>query len=163
MNDTLQKAIGELYQSSQKTALVTPNLTQMLAEETLTWEEIEAMYQDCARALCEVLSTTLSMVQNPQITHNITRPTEFKVVIDGLVRDMDQFSRRLVAIHEQHKDRAGRITTEDEVQEAYSLYSKYAAFFDNFKALTFQSLITITDLVGEAITKLNAQEKDAAQ
>jgi len=123
-----------------------------------SWSELEDLYQKCATGIYETLSSVTELVNYPNLMNYVTNPSEFRVAVDGFKRDIDLFTNQLIAIHAMHSQRSGNITTEDELAAAFSIYGLYTEFFDNFKSLSFQTVLSITDMAMEAINRSKSGE-----
>lgn len=125
-----------------------------------SWEELEALYNDCARGVYETFHATAELVNTPDLIKYIENPSEFRIMVEGFKRDIDNFTNELVKIHAMHKDRHGEVTSEADLAKAFNIYGLYSQFFDNFKALTFQTILAITDSATAAINKMKQEQQN---
>ena len=131
------------------------NLMRMKEPET-NWGELENIYLTAAHGIVSTMQPVLELANFPGMTNYLENPIEFKVALDGFNRDMNMFTDKLVAIHNLHAHLKGPVSGPDEVAKSFAIYGEYAQFFEEFKSLTFQTVLSITEAASTAIQKMKA-------
>ena len=124
------------------------------------WEELDGIYQEAAKGIVTTLSSTNDLINIPNLIDYVENPSEFKVAVNGFKRDIDNFTNRLIAIKKLHEGKHGVIKDENELANSYSIYGEYVQFFEEFKAVTFQTVLSITESAMAAINKMQQVQKE---
>lgn len=133
------------------------NLMRMKEPDT-NWEELENIYLTAAHGIVSTMQPVLELANFPGMTHYLENPIEFKVALDGFNRDMNMFTDKLVAIHNLHAHLKGSIVGPDQVAKSFAIYGEYTQFFEEFKSLTFQTVLSITEAASTAIQKMKTAQ-----
>lgn len=121
------------------------------------WEDMEAIYQESAKGIVETAINVNSVINMPGVRENVPDPSELKVAIKGLTRDLETFTATLTKIHDTHKGKTGVITNPHEHAQCLATFDEYINFATQFKAVTLPTVLTIMDQVGSAAVALNKQ------
>lgn len=119
------------------------------------WAELEGIYQEAALGVYKTTTQIEELLAFPGLNEHLENKAEFDIVINGFKRDIYAFTDRLVKIHEKHQDRIGSIRGDDNMVKSLDIYGEYAQFFEEFKSVMFQTVLTITEAATYAIDKAN--------
>lgn len=151
-------SITALKKAALQNRNIQVNNTMRSKEPQSNWEELEHIYISAANGIVATLRSVHDLVNFPGIHAHLENPIEFKVALDGFNRDMNMFTDKLVAIRNLHNNLRGPITGPDEVAKSFAIYGEYTQFFEEFKALTFQTVLSITESASTAIQKLKSMQ-----
>lgn len=122
------------------------------------WSELEHIYTTAAMGIVNTLRSVSDLANFPGLGKYLDNPVEFQIALSGFHRDMNMFTDKLLAIHNLHSSLSGNIVGPDEVAKSYAIYGEYTSFFEEFKSLTFQTVLSITEAASSAIQKMQAEE-----
>lgn len=135
------------------------NSHMKLREQESKWEELENIYLTAANSIVTTLKSVSDLANFPGLNAYLDNPNEFNIALAGFNRDINMFTDKLVAIHNLHSHLTGNITGPDEVAKSYAIYGEYTTFFEEFKALTFQTVLSITESASSAMQKMQAIQR----
>lgn len=118
-----------------------------------SWSDLDNMYQSVAEGICEI-----GYAVNEHIALaaglDIENPQELAVIVKGIQQDIEIFTEDLIKIRKRHEGKTGFITDEDELALCFSIFNDYQALYDRFSAITLNPLLTITETITDAVSKL---------
>ena len=82
------------------------------------------------------------------------------ITVEGLKRDLQSYTEKLVALKQKHQGRAGQVVSSDEYSYCMSVGLEYMSMNEEIRALLFQPLTTLTEYANVALQQLNAQNPD---
>lgn len=122
------------------------------------WEEIEDIYQASAHGIVDIgvqINNCLNLIRQAPCSNH-------KEVIDsinGVKRDLENFTDQLIDLHKLHEGKTGIINDPDDLALCIQIYNQYVAFNDRFKAVVFPIVITITEAYSESQAILQQQNQ----
>lgn len=159
--------------SKNKSANLTPKATASAVQQVYgqlgintpkieqNWEELEAIFQESARAIVTTAETIDQALRTPGIIENVPNVAETQLAVQGFKKDLETFTEKLVGIHDRHKDRAGQIDTQDDLALSIDIGEDYAEFALQFQAVTMPTVLTIMEHIGTAVTQSQAAAQAA--
>lgn len=116
------------------------------------WEEMDQFYQSIGQGLITVgqeVNSSVQLLRNLGITEN----AEVAVTVNGLNRDLQQFTEDLLAIRKRHDGLVGKVKDGDELALCLSIFNDYVILNDRFRAVVFPAMLTMTEHVTEAVAR----------
>lgn len=130
---TLTKAVKKAYRNKG------------IAEQKEKWEDLDAIFNECAKGLITIAENVNQFVYSIREFPSNLITNETSVVVSGLAKDLETFSKDLAFIHNRHIGRSGSIKTEEEHALAIHISIDYMNFNDRFITVTAEPLITLTE------------------
>lgn len=124
------------------------------------WDELNELYYSIADSLVQIGTQVLNVVRFCEQT-GYARTAVEEQTISGLRKDLDEFSNRLLEIKASHSNRSGFVKDDDENAIFGDCYVGYNAFFERLQAVTFDSMLTLTEMQTNATAYAVAKEKEA--
>ncbi len=125
------------------------------------WEDLEGIFQASAEGIIEVGNQVNAALAQPLIKDYLTDAAEVKIAVEGLTRDLHNFTEALVKIHDKHKGKTGVFVSQDDNALSLSIFQDYILFNEQFKSVTLPTVLTIMDHIGTACNRIMAEHKAA--
>lgn len=127
--------------------------------ETLSWDELERVYQDLAKGIIDIGTTVNLFVKMKELYSYIEKEelSQMNIMIKGLSDDLGTFTDILLAIHSQHENFKGDITTEDEISHAGTIMGEYGRFATHLQSATMHTSTRITGTFEQALLKMSQE------
>lgn len=125
--------------------------------EDQTWDQVDAIYKSIAEYIMQIgndVSAALDIIKRAGVHSN-----EIMVTITGVTKDLQTFTSELLHIKSLHDGKTGIVANGDDYALTLSVYTDYVNLFQRIRALTFDSMLTVTETLTEAVNKL----KDAVE
>ncbi len=148
---TLTKAVKKAYRNKG------------IPEKKGRWEDLDAIYNACVEGIITIAATVSQFVESIKSYPSRLITNETSVVVSGLARDLEKFSKDLVFIHNRHIDKSGIIKTEEEHALAINISIDYMNFNDRFITVTAEPVVTITEQLLLIKEKYSAEMQDVVQ
>jgi hypothetical protein len=139
-------------QPTANSSTATPLLAQLMEragitpeqqEFTMTWDELEGLYQTVAGGLVDQaisINQAISLFKQ----HATTINSELSVTIKGLTRDVSTMTEELVAIRKHHLGNTGPVS-DDKISDFLTLGSDYKTAADRIQSLLVSPMLTVTE------------------
>ena len=114
------------------------------------WAEVETIYQSAGKGLIDIVNVIDQAVKKIKSNTEHKPSVELVVAINGVNKDLTTFTEDLVFIHNLHKDKVGKITSDDEVQQSMKIVLDYNEFMERFRT----SIITPLAVISEELLKI---------
>ena len=130
--------------------------------ETLSWDELERVYQDLAKGIIDIGTTVNFFTKMKELYSYIEKEelSQVSVLIKGLSTDLGTFTDILLAIHSQHEDLKGDIVTEDEISHAGTIMGEYGRFATHLQSATMHTSTRITATFEQALLKMSQESPE---
>jgi hypothetical protein len=115
-----------------------------------SWSEVEGMYETMSLSLIDVSVSVNEHIKILNLNNAYQNNVELVTTVNGLTRDLEAFSKSLIAIKERHSGYNGAIVNDDELALCIDVFNEYVSLFDVFKNITFLPLLTITEFLMSA-------------
>lgn len=127
-----------------------------------TWDDVNSLYEEMAVGIITTATSNVELAKasvREDIAKNISSDDkkEISVLISGFEKDIGLLKDHLEKIHDAHKDKTGKMKTEEEVIEGINIIENYRDFSETFSALTLPVGSALAEIVGKSI-ELNKQE-----
>lgn len=130
-------------------------------EKHSNWNDLNGLYQSIAESLVQIATQVMNVVCFCEQT-GYTRTAVEEQTIVGLRKDLDEFSTRLLEIKASHSERSGFVKDDDENAAFADCYIGYNAFFERLQSVTFDSMLTLTEMQANATAYAATKEKEAS-
>lgn len=130
-----------------------------------TWEELEHIYQTSAEGLYSIISGITSLVEAGTTLDKEDTDKTIGFVVAAVSSDSNKFSKDLVKIHNQHKDKTGIVDDDGEYALYLGLFQAYVEINTVMRNVTLEPMMVISEFVENLVIKKNAElaaEKNAA-
>lgn len=114
------------------------------------WSEVENIYQAAGSGLIDIVNAIDQAVRKIKADTEHKPSVELTVAINGVNKDLTTFTEDLVFIHNLHKGKVGKITSDDEVQQSMKIVLDYNEFMERFRT----SIITPLAVISEELLKI---------
>ena len=121
------------------------------------WSEIDGIYEACATSVVGMASgvnQALDTIRPHQ--HLLPQSTlaELGILVRGFNNDIETFTRKLVGLKELHTGKSGPVQDGEDLILCLGVFEQYVAFDTEFRALTFPTMLSITEHIGTLLQKL---------
>ena len=118
-------------------------------QNNTAWTDIDEVYMSIANQIAGLYGTVLTAYNEPSVIANLdpAKFAESKALLRGLSSDVDVFTKELVALRENHKDKMGGAKTVEDFQMTVLIFEKYQELQVRFEGTTGR---TIQHLIEEA-------------
>ena len=123
-----------------------------------SWDAIDGISHTVATMLVDVameINSTIRLINSANVNNR-----EVFITVEGLKRDLQSYTEKLVALKQKHQGRAGQVVSSDEYSYCMSVGLEYMSMNEEIRALLFQPLTTLTEYANVALQQLNAQNPD---
>lgn len=127
--------------------------TQAAKTQTQTWDELNEYYQAIGEAMVDMAVGIQDSV-NYMLSAGYKGDAELNLVITGALKDNEEFTKILVGIREQHKDRTGPAKDGGQIAQIIDIFMLYQDVFAKFSATMFPIVMTITEHVDKTTALL---------
>lgn len=135
-----------------------PKKKKMSLDPKSLWEDVEAIYQTCARGIVDVAEFARSTSSTFQSIPSEEVPRGVVTAIRGLAGDIDKLTSDLCRIHNNHKMRSGKIEDDLDHKLSLDIIGDYIEFQERFKAATFTPMLVLTEAIQEIHSKKQLQD-----
>ena len=130
-----------------------------LSETNYNWEDLTVLMTELGTSVLEFMGQIHSILAHKEIMENLG---EGKPRFDKLVTlfhsDLDEFSKKVKALREEHENRTGRIDNLTDYNTYNRISINYHALFNELTTLLTPTLSDLMLTVHEIITKQSAEE-----
>lgn len=126
------------------------------------WNEIDDLYQAMAQAIADT-AVQAEAVIGKFVEAGVTGDAELNMTVVGLQRDLESFTDRLLGIKALHKDKAGVIANDEDFTLSMKIFDLYVGLTEQFRAVTMNTLLSLTEKYDDLCQKLAKDEENAAQ
>lgn len=121
------------------------------------WSEIDGIYEACATSVVGMatgVSQALDTIRPYQ--HMLPQNTlaELSILVKGFNNDIETFTRKLVGLKQLHEGKNGPVHDGDDLILCLGVFEQYVAFDTEFRALTFPTMLSITEHIGTLLQKI---------
>lgn len=120
-----------------------------------SWSEVDDIYLSIATSIVDVGVNVNTVVGTLRANQGNANDPDLVTTVNGLSRDLKQFTDELVQINSRHNDRVGVISNEDELALSISVFSDYSVLSDRFRSVIFPPMLTLTEYLAETAIALN--------
>jgi len=124
------------------------------------WGRLDGLYNEIAQGIINVGTEVNQSVAAIRVAR-LTNTTELSLAIQTLSDDLLRFSDTLVAIKDRHKQYSGKVHDASLLTIYLGCGQEYTLLYEQFRALVFPAMETITDFTLRARNKLLADEEAA--
>ena len=130
------------------------------------WSEIDGIYEACATSVVGMatgVNQALDTIRPHQ--HLLPQSTlnELGILVKGFNNDIETFTRKLVGLKQLHAGKSGPVKDGEDLILCLGVFEQYVAFDTEFRALTFPTMLNITEHIGTLLQKLKASESAQPQ
>lgn len=122
------------------------------------WSEIDGIYEACATSVVSMASGINQSVQCVEPYQHLVDSsiiTELNILVSGFKNDIETFTRKLLAIKSMHEGKSGLVNDGADLMLCLGVFEQYVAFDTEFKAITFPTMLSITERIGSVLGELN--------
>jgi len=138
------KLVNDLFSSA--------GIPQEETKSKQSWSDVDAIYNTIASSIVEIGSNINDCIriinQNGGNANN-----ELVITVNGLTRDIEEFSKDLLKIKKRHEGFFGLVNDDNELALCLSVFNDYVILNDRFKAIIFQPILTITEFMADIKVK----------
>lgn len=109
------------------------------------WSEVEGIYQASAKGLVDIVNVIDHAIRKIKAQTEHTPSVELVVAINGISKDLEVFSKDMQYIHNSHKDKTGKISTDEDVQLSMKIVLDYNEFMERFRTTIMTPLAVISE------------------
>lgn len=127
------------------------------------WSEIDGIYEACATSVVGMaagVNEALNTIRPHQHLLPQATLTELSILVKGFNNDIETFTRKLTGLKELHAGKSGPVHDGEDLILCLGVFEQYVAFDTEFRALTFPTMLSITEHVGSVIQELNKLKAD---
>lgn len=127
--------------------------------EPALWEDLEDLYGSIGEAIGGTACSIQEILNVPGLKERVEYPDELAVAVQGLNKDLNHFTDKLIGIRDQHKDQHGEVSDPDTYIDYLSIGDQYRIIAEEFMAVTAPALLTITEHTGSVFAALSAEQE----
>jgi hypothetical protein len=121
------------------------------------WSELDDIYQAVATAIVTTGTQINDCIR--LINHiGVSDSKELETSINGLTRDIEQYSKDLVHIRSHHVQKTGIVKDGGDLALLLSLFEDYRGLDERFRANVFPVMLTVNEFLAEASSKEKASQ-----
>lgn len=121
------------------------------------WSEIDGIYEACATSVVG-MATGVDQALNTIRPYQQLLPqntlAELGILVKGFNNDIETFTRKLVGLKQLHAGKSGPVQDGEDLILCLGVFEQYVAFDTEFRALTFPTMLSITEHIGTLMQKL---------
>lgn len=160
-------AIKKVQEKQQ--AGVALNETEQAVEElskfyevNTSWDDLNELYQKSAEQLAGSFDQLIQLYKTPGLLNFLEQEEykETKIMFNGIMKDFEQLSEVLKAIHDRHKDYTGGAKTAEDFAFSIEIFEAYNNYTVRYDALITPIFNTIVERAGTALAKIDQAVRD---
>lgn len=130
------------------------------------WSEIDGIYEACATSVVGMatgVNQALDTIRPYQSLLPQSTLSELGILVKGFNNDIETFTRKLVGLKQLHAGKSGPVRDGEDLILCLGVFEQYVAFDTEFRALTFPTMLNITEHIGTLMQKLKASQTQEPQ
>ena len=119
------------------------------------WDDANDLYQAAALMVVGTGETIRQGYSDKTVFDHFNQQEKVEVntSINGMNKDLQQFTTELLVLQDLHKDRSGAVKTDDDFTKIIEIGQAYSDFTARFSAVVSPNQKFLTDKLGVALTR----------
>lgn len=123
-----------------------------------TWESLTDIYNAVATSIVSIgteVNNAIRTINALGVTDNV----ELTVSVNGLRRDIEQYTKDILIIRSRHEGQSGEVKDGNELALLISIFEDYTGMQERIQANAFPVLLTVTEHMSAAVVKKREEEE----
>lgn len=126
------------------------------------WNELDTLYEAIGTGILDI-GTQVNDAIRLITTLGITNNAELAISVNGLTRDIEQYTKDLIHIRSHHKDKSGFVVDGADLALSLTLFDDYRGLHERFRANVFPVMLTVSEHLADAVSAHNKAKQESEE